>query len=33
MNISGKHPGLVMNIEDSQSEPWCLDVSSIPRFA
>ncbi len=26
----GKLPGLVMNIEDSQSEPWFSDVSSIP---
>jgi hypothetical protein len=29
----GKLPGLVVNIEDSQSEPWSLDVSSIPGFA
>ncbi len=26
----GKLPGLVANAEDSQSEPWSLDVSSIP---
>ncbi len=29
----GKLPGLVVNVEDSQSEPWSLDVSSIPGFA
>jgi hypothetical protein len=29
----GKLPGLVVNVEDSQSEPWSLDMSSIPRFA
>ncbi len=29
----GKLPGLVVNIEDSQSEPWSLDVSLIPGFA
>ncbi len=29
----GKLPGLVVNIEDSQSEPKSLDVSSIPGFA
>jgi hypothetical protein len=28
----GKLPGLVVNIKDSQSEPWSLDVGSIPRF-
>ncbi len=28
---SGKLPGLVVNIKDSQ--PWFLDVSSIPGFA
>jgi hypothetical protein len=32
-DIGGEAPGLVVNIEDSQSEPWSLDVSSIPRFA
>ncbi len=30
---SGKLPGLVVNVKDSQSEPWSLDVSSIPGFA
>ncbi len=29
----GKFPGLVVNVEDSQSEPLSLDVSSIPGFA
>ncbi len=29
----GKLPGLVVNIKDSQSEPWSLDVSSVPGFA
>ncbi len=29
----GKLPGLVVNVEDSQSEPWSLDMSSIPGFA
>ncbi len=29
----GKLPGLVVKVVDSQSEPWSLDVSSIPRFA
>ncbi len=29
----GKLPGLVVNVEDSQSEPWSLGVSSIPGFA
>ncbi len=28
----GKLPGLVMNIKDSQSEPWSSDVSSILWF-
>jgi len=28
----GKLPGLVVNIEDSQSEPWPLDVGSNPGF-
>ncbi len=28
----GRLPGLVVNVEDSQSEPWSLDVSSIPGF-
>ncbi len=28
----GKLPDLVVNIEDSQSEPWSLDVSSILGF-
>jgi hypothetical protein len=28
-----KLPGLVVNFEDSQSEPWSLDLSSIPGFA
>ncbi len=31
--LLGKLPGLVVNVEDSQSEPWSLDVSSIPGFA
>jgi hypothetical protein len=31
--VFGKLPGLVVNVEDSQSEPWSLDVSSIPVFA
>jgi hypothetical protein len=30
--LVGKLPGLVVNIEDSQSESWSLDVSSIPGF-
>ncbi len=29
-NKQGKLPGLVVNVGDSQSEPWSLDVSSIP---
>ncbi len=29
----GMLPGLAVNIEVSQSEPWSLDVSSIPGFA
>jgi hypothetical protein len=28
----GKLPGLVVNVEDSQSEPWSSDVGSIPGF-
>jgi hypothetical protein len=31
--ILGKLPGLVVNIKDSQSEPWSLDMSSVPGFA
>ncbi len=27
-----KFPGLVVNIEDSQSEPWSSDMGSIPVF-
>jgi hypothetical protein len=30
-SLAGKLPGLVVNVEDSQSEPWSLDVSSIPK--
>jgi hypothetical protein len=32
-DTQGKLPGLVVNVEDSQSEQWSLDVSSIPGFA
>ncbi len=32
-HLLGMLPGLVVNVEDSQSEPWSLDVSSIPKFA
>ncbi len=31
--VLGKLPGLVVNADNSQSEPWSLDVSSIPGFA
>jgi hypothetical protein len=31
--VLGKLPGLVVNVEDSQSELWSLDASSIPGFA
>jgi hypothetical protein len=31
--LLGKLPGLVVNVKDSLSEPWSLDVSSIPGFA
>jgi hypothetical protein len=31
--LLGKLSGLVVNVEDSQSEPWSLNVSSIPVFA
>ena len=33
MNTSGKPPGLVVNVEDSRSEPWSLDVGSNPGLA
>jgi hypothetical protein len=28
----GKLPGLVVNVKDSQSEPWFSDMGSIPGF-
>jgi hypothetical protein len=28
----GKPPGLVVNAEDSRSEPWSSDVGSDPGF-
>jgi hypothetical protein len=30
--VLGKLPGLVVNIKDSQSEPWSSDVGLIPVF-
>jgi hypothetical protein len=32
IDIQGKLPGLVVNVKDSQSEPWSSDVGSIPAF-
>jgi hypothetical protein len=32
LGIIGKLPGLVVNVEDSRSEPWSLDVGSNPGF-
>jgi hypothetical protein len=28
----GKPPGVLVNIKDSQSEPWSSDMGSIPGF-
>ncbi len=30
--VKREEVSLVANVEDSQSEPWSLDVSSIPGF-
>ncbi len=30
--IQREHPGLVVNAEDSQSEPWSSDVGLNPGF-
>ena len=30
--LKGKLSGLVVNIKDSRSEPWSLDVGSNPGF-
>ena len=33
MTKRGKPPGLVVNVEDSRSKPWSLDVGLNPRIA